>query len=167
NPASADPNVMIMYFISSLLAMQSEPPGGSRHPSGSKGWPPFVQRARLSPGRVLQRRDVGGGRNRGRGAVPDGGGDLLGELRAHRVAPVKAVDLLAVPRQEVAFLDGRVPAADDRQLLTFEESAVANRAVAHAAALVLLLARDSEVARQASSGQDQGRRPDVFARLQA
>src|SRR5467141_1072558 len=32
NPASADPNVMIMYFISSLLGMQSEPPGGSRHP---------------------------------------------------------------------------------------------------------------------------------------
>src|SRR5207245_15708 len=88
-------------------------------------------------------------------------------LRAQLVAPVKDVDLLGVAREEVAFLDGRVPAADDRQLLTFEESAVANRAVAHAAALVLLLARDAEVARQASSGQDQSRRPDVFARLEA
>src|SRR5216684_969366 len=35
NPASADPNVMIMYFISSLLGMQSEPAGGSRHPGRS------------------------------------------------------------------------------------------------------------------------------------
>src|SRR5260370_28297876 len=94
NPSSADPNVMIMYFIASLLgnrirrfrdvveAAERFSTSSTSHAALTTG-PRPAERERLGPGGVLQRRNVRRGRNSSRGSVTDRRRDLLCQLRAH------------------------------------------------------------------------------------
>src|SRR6266550_3986271 len=56
----------------------------------------------------------------------------------------------------VGLLDGRVATAHDGESLALEERAVADRAVRHALAGVLLFARNAELYRRAAGGQNDG-----------
>ena len=77
------------------------------------------------------------------------------------------IDLRRVAGEEVALLDGGVAAADHRQVLTLEEGAVADGAVAHASTPELLFAGDLEVPRQAAGRDDQGAAAQLAAGLEA
>src|SRR5579864_1814876 len=88
-------------------------------------------------------------------------------LRAQLAAPVQDVHLRRVAREKVPLLDGGVSATHHGQLLALEERAVADGAVADAAAPVFLLAGHVEVTRQSAGGHDQRRRAQLLARLQA
>ena len=66
-------------------------------------------------------------------------------------------------RQELRLLDGRVAAADDGDLLVAEERAVARRAPRDAAAGVLGLAGDAELARHRAGRDDDRVREDLAA----
>ena len=70
------------------------------------------------------------------------------------VAAVHDVDLRGVAREVVRLLDRGVAAAHHRQHLALEERAVTHRAIRHALAGVLLLARDAELHRRAAGGED-------------
>src|SRR4030081_2248718 len=65
-------------------------------------------------------------------------------LSAKLLAPVDDVNLLRVARQEDAFLQRSVAAADHRDLLLLEEGAIAHGALRNPAPLELGLARDAE-----------------------
>ena len=84
-------------------------------------------------------------------------------LRAVVVAAVDQVDLAPVAGQEGALLDGRVAAADDRDVRALEEGAVADRAVGDALAGQLLLAGDAELARLAAGRDDHRRGAELLA----
>src|SRR6266446_1558700 len=86
-------------------------------------------------------------------------------LGPQAVATMQDVDLLRIAREEVALLDGGVATAHDGQLFALEKGAVADRAVADAPALELLLSGDAQVAREAAGGHDQGGRPDLLSEV--
>src|SRR5207248_8633868 len=65
--------------------------------------------------------------------------------------------------EEVALLEGGVATADHGQDLVLEEGAVADRAVGHAAAGQLLLARNLELPGQAAGGHDHRRGAELAA----
>src|SRR5256885_2302197 len=75
-------------------------------------------------------------------------------LGAKLLPPVDDVDLLGVARQEDTLLQRRVAAPDDRNLLPSEERAIADGALRNAASLELGLARDAELLRLTTRGQD-------------
>src|SRR5690606_40480093 len=86
-------------------------------------------------------------------------------LRAELVAAMDQIDLLRIARQEVRLLARGIAATDDRDRLAFEEGAVTDGAVAHAAARELLLARDAELVRRAAGREDDRRRHVALAGL--
>src|SRR5690606_16835804 len=80
---------------------------------------------------------------------------LLGGLVGpQRVAAVDDRDAVGELREEHAFLDGGVTAADHDHVLAAVEEAVAGRAGGHAAAVELALARYAEQARVGAGGDD-------------
>src|SRR5207245_11140302 len=87
-------------------------------------------------------------------------------LGAELVTAVQDVHLLRVAREKLTLLDSRVSAAHDSQLLTLEERAITNRAVADTPSPEFLLSGDAEVPRQAARRHDQRRRPKLIAGLQ-
>jgi len=77
--------------------------------------------------------------------------DLLG---AEIVAPVDQAEVLREPGEEEALLERRIAAADDREVLTLEERAVADRAVRDAASVEFGLAGDLELRRLTADCDD-------------
>jgi len=77
-------------------------------------------------------------------------------LGAELITPVHHVELLRETGEEESLLERGVAAADDCEIGPLEEGAVADGAVGHAAAVVLLLARDAELRRLAADGDDDG-----------
>src|SRR5439155_7620253 len=73
-------------------------------------------------------------------------------------APVHQVELLGESRQEEAFLEGGVAAADDREVGALKEGAVANGTVRDALAVQLLLAGHAELHRLAADRDENGER---------
>src|SRR5439155_4785912 len=85
---------------------------------------------------------------------------LLEDLR--RTEPVAAVHhehFARVAREIVRLFDGGVAAAHDREHLALEERAIAHRAIRDALARVLQLARNAQLHRRATGGEDHGWRP--------
>jgi len=82
-------------------------------------------------------------------------------------APVDDVHLRRVASEKLTLLHRGVAATHYRQLLAFEESAVADRAVADAPAPELLLTRHAQVARQSARGHDQSGGAQLLARFEA
>src|SRR5207302_4341917 len=83
-------------------------------------------------------------------------------LRAPFVATVDDVHRLAVAGQEGGLFDGAVATADHGQDLILKKRAIADRAVAHAAAGESLFPWDTQLARQ-TARRDDHRLADVFA----
>src|ERR1019366_4258038 len=77
-------------------------------------------------------------------------------LSAELTAAVDDRDPACVAGEEVSLLERRIAAPDHRQLLTLEEGAVADRAVADSPAREFRLAGHVELPRPAAGGEDQG-----------
>src|SRR4029079_15467160 len=81
---------------------------------------------------------------------------LKDRLGAELVAPMHHVELLRESREEESLLERGIAPADDREVGTLEERAVADGAVRNAPSVVLLLARDTQLRRLAADGDDDG-----------
>src|SRR5437879_3328842 len=75
---------------------------------------------------------------------------------AEALAPVHQGHAAPELGQEVALLERALAAADDGDVLVAEERAVAGGAVAHPAAVVLLLASGRDAPRRAAAGDHDG-----------
>ena len=75
-------------------------------------------------------------------------------LRAVLVAAMDELQRLREAREEKTLLEGAVAPADDREVISFEERAVADGAVRHAAPVELLLAGNAQLRRLAADGDD-------------
>src|SRR5207245_9050997 len=82
---------------------------------------------------------------------------LLEDLRSTEpVAAVHHEHFARVAREIVRLFDGGVAAAHDREHLALEERAIAHRAIRDALARVLQLARNAQLHRRATGGEDHG-----------